>query len=615
MDYSQKYQELRNKTIPGLFLERVKTTPNEVAYRAKKLGIYKERTWLDFYRMVANCAMGLMKLGLKKGERLALMGDPCEEYVICELAAQPLGAIPYGIYPTSSQKELRYLIANGGASIFVGENQEYVDRILPFRDQFSHLRHIVIIDTKGTFMYDHAFLVSFQDLVRDGEKQISTKLGIFEERVQEVKPTDSSFILYTSGTTGNPKGVLISHGKHLAAVYTFIDRYSILKESPHRTVVYLPLSDLLGKIVAITLPLLSRIVPHYGEDIEDLGQTIFEIAPTVLFTVPRYLQKFASNITAGIENSTPLKKFLYSKAVKIGQRHIERVWNNRRDRFLSLLYFLARQMVFKPILNKIGFEKLKIALSTNAPISAEVMALWQIYGVNLCEIYTQAETGGAIIASQEASFLRPGHVGVPPHGWEVKLSEEGEILVRGSDIYEGYWNNPNLNGEVIGKNGWLHTGDLGEWTSEGNLKIIDRARNMIVTSTGNILSSVSIENILKSSLYISEAMVVGQGRKYLSALIEIDFETVSEWALLNDIPYTGIESLIQQSAIIKLIGSEIEKVNRRVAPDERIRSFRIIPKVLDPARDDEPVTPTRKLKRDLMYIEFSKLIESMYSEE
>ena len=614
MNPSQKYEELRNKTLPGLFLERVKETPDAVAYRTKKLGIYKECTWSELHQKVASCAMGFAQLGLKHGDRLALMGDPCEEYVICELAAQALGAIPYGIYPTTSQKELKYLIANGGASIFVGENQEYVDRILPFCDQFSHLRHIVIIDTKGTFMYDQTSLVSFQDLVRNGEKQISKKFGIFEEKVQQIKPADSSFILYTSGTTGNPKGVLISHGKHLAAAYTFIDRYPILKESSHRTVIYLPLSDLLGKIVAITLPLLSPIVPHYGEDIENLGQTIFEIAPTVLFTVPRYLQKFASNITSGIENSTPLKKFLYRKAVKIGQRHIERVWNNRRDRFLSLLYWGTRQMVFKPILNKIGFKKLKIAFSTNAPTSAEIMALWQIYGVNLCEIYTQAETGGAIIASQEASFPRPGHVGVPPHGWEVKLSDDGEILVRGMDICEGYWNNPDLSRKVMDKNGWLHTGDLGEWTSEGNLKIIDRAHNMIVTSTGKMLSPASIENILKSSPYIGEAMAVGQGRKCISALVEIDLETVSEWALVNDVPYTGIESLIQQSAIIKLIGSEIEKVNRRLTPDERVHSFRIIPKVLDPGGDDEPLTPTRKLKRDLMYIEFNKLIESMYSE-
>jgi long-chain acyl-CoA synthetase len=193
-------------------------------------------------------------------------------------------------------------------------------------------------------MYDHSFLVSFQVLCRDDEKQVSTKLEIFEERVHQIKPTDSSFILYTSGTTGNPKGALISHGKHLAAVYTFINRYPILTVSSHRAVVYLPLADLLGKIAAITLPLLSPIVPHYGESIEDIGQTNFEIAPTVLFTVPRYLQKYASNITAGIENSSPLKKFLYSKAVKIGQRHIERVWNNRGNRFLSLIYFLAQMI-------------------------------------------------------------------------------------------------------------------------------------------------------------------------------------------------------------------------------------------------------------------------------
>lgn len=612
------YQDLRQKTIPGLLLERVAKTPEEVAYRVKKLGIYWERTWSDFGRMIANCTMGLMGLGLKKGERLALMGDPCEELVVCDLAAQAIGAIPYGIYPTSSKKELRYLLAHGSANLFVVETQEYIDLIIPFRSQLNNLRSIIIIDEKNIFMNDHYdwhSLISFQTILHKGEKEVNKNPKIFEEIVRQVKPIDISFILYTPGTTGCPKGVIINHGKHLAAVFTFIDRYPILKQSPHRIVVNLPLSDLLGKIMAITLPLLSRVVPHYSEKIDDLEQTIFEIAPTVLFTFPKYLKKFASNINTGIENSTPLKKFLYRRAIKIGKHHIDKVWNNKGDPFLSLLYFLARQMLFKPILNKIGFKKLKLVLSTNEHISAEVMALWQIYGVNICEIYMQAETGGAIITSQMPSFPRPGNVGIPPCGWEIKLSEEGEILVRGIDIPDGYWKSPDLKMEVIGKNGWLHTGDLGKWSSDGNLRIIDRVHNMIFTSNGKRLSPASIENVLKSNPYISEAIVIGQGRKYLSCLVEINYETLSEWASHKGIPYSGFQSLIQNSAIIQLINSEIEKVNRGLAPDERIHSFKIIPKVLDPARDDEPVTPTKKLKRDLMNKEFSELIESMYNEE
>lgn len=614
MDSARNYQELRKKTVPGNLLERAKNTPHDVAYRAKKLGIYRERTWLQFSQLVANCAMGLIELGLRHGERLALMGDPCEEYVICELAAQALRAVTYGIYPTSSQKELHYLMKDGGACIFIAENQEYVDRILPLFDKLTHLMHIIVIDTKGTFMYHHHSLMAYEELIQNGEKHLSSNTDAFEEMVGQVSPSDGLLIVYTSGTTGDPKGVLISHGKHLAAAYTLIDRYPILAKIPHRTVVYLPLCHILGKDVAITLPMLTRIVPHYGEDIEDLGQTIFEVAPTVLFTVPRYLQKFLSGILVAIENSSPLKKLIYRIALKIGRLNLKNLWDGRKRLLLSLTYFIFSQAAFRPILNKIGFDKLKIALSAGAPLPAGVMALWQVYGVNLSEFYGQTETGGAIISAQGQHFPRVGDVGMPPVGWEVRLSESGEIMVCGEDIFECYWNNPELTSEVLDREGWLHTGDVGEWTPEGKLKIIDRVRDIIVTSGGKTLSPTYIENALRSSPYISEAIVFGHNRKYVSSLIEIDFETVSDWARLNNITYTGFTNLAKHPEIIKFIGMEIEKANQEIARVEQVKTFRIIPKELDPEEDGEPVTPTRKVKRELMYEKFKDLVESMYSD-
>lgn len=614
MDSVRNYQELRNKTFPGLLLERAKNTPHDVAYRVKKLGIYQERTWLECRDTVATCAMGLRELGLEHGQRLALMGDPCEEYMICELAAEAVGAVTYGIYPTSSQKELHYLMEDGGACIFVAEDQEYVDRILPLFDKLPHLKHIVVIDYQGMFMYEHHSLIPYEKLMREGEKQRNSYPGTFEEMVSQVKPTDGVFIVYTSGTTGNPKGALISHGKHLAGTYNIIDHFPILAEIPHRTVVYLPLCHILGKDVAVTLPLLSQIVPHYGEDIEDLGQTIFETAPTVLFTVPRYLQKFVSSIIVGIESSSPLKKYVYRISLKIGRWHMKNIWEGKRNLLISLLYFICYQWSFRPILNKIGFDKLKIALSGGAPLPSQVMALWQIYGVNLLELYGQTETGGAIISGQAQHFPRPGNVGMPPVGWEVRLAENGEIFVRGNDIFEGYWNNPELTREVLDHEGWLHTGDVGEWSPDGNLKIIDRTRDFIVTSGGKTISPTYIENALRSSPYISEAVVFGHKRNYVSALIEIDFETVSAWARLKDIPYTGFTSLAQHPEIIRFIGAEIEKTNRDIARVEQVKTFRIIPKELDPEEEGEPITPTRKVKRELMYQKFRDLVESMYSD-
>jgi len=546
---------------------------------------------------------------------LALMGDPCEEYMICELAAEAVGAITYGIYPTSSQKEVHYLMEDGEACIFIAENQEYADRILPLFDQLSFLKTIVVIDYQGMFMYEHPSLISYEKLLQDGEKQLTLNPGVFREMVNRVKPSDAVFIVYTSGTTGNPKGALISHGKHLAGTYNIIDRFSVLAARAHRTVVYLPLCHILGKDVAITLPLLSRMVPHYGEDIEDLGRTIFETAPTVLFTVPRYLQKFVSNIIVGIDNSSPLKKYLYRISLRIGRQYMKEVWEGRKSPLFKILYFLAYHLSFRPILNKIGFDQLKIALSGGAPLPSEVMALWQIYGVALSEMYGQTETGGAIITGQGEAFPRPGNIGVPPSGWEVRLGENGEILVKGEDIFEGYWNKPDLTKEVIDEEGWLHTGDVGEWTPEGNLKIVDRVRDFIVTSGGKTLSPTYIENALRSSPYISEAVVFGHNRKYISALIEIDFETVSAWARLNNITYTGFTSLADHAGIFKLIATEIEKTNQDLARVEQVKRFRIIPKELDPEEEGEPITPTRKVKRELMYEKFGTLVETMYSDK
>ena len=614
MPDTERYEELRRKTVPGLLLERTKRTPDDVAYRAKKLGIYKDRTWKTFEQKVANCAMGLKVLGLNRRDRLALMGDPCEEYAICELAAQSIGAVTYGIYPTSSSKEVNYLMTDGEACIFVAENQEYVDRILPLYDELPKLRHVVVIDTTGTFMYDHSALTTYEDLTHKGQEVMDANAGVFEEEVRRVNPEDDLFIVYTSGTTGSPKGVLISHGKHLAAAYTLIDRYPILAETPHRTVVYLPLCHVLGKDVAVTLPLLTSIVPHYGEDIESLTETIFETAPTVLFTVPRYLQKYVSNIIVGIENSSPLKKSIYRVATKVGRLHVKGLWDGKTNPARSLTYFILYQLAFRPILNKIGFNRIKIALSAGAPLPPEVMALWQIYGLNLSEFYGQTETGGAIIAAQEGDFPRPGHVGIPPAGWEVKLSEDGEIFVKGKDLFECYLNNPEGTREVLDSDGWLHTGDVGEWTPDGNLKIIDRARDIIVTSGGKTISPTYVENCLRAIPYISEAVVFGHKRKYLTALIEIDFETVSDWARSNDIPYTGFTSLAEHPEIVEMIGSTIEKASEDLARVEQVKTFRIIPKELDPEDEDEPITPTRKIKRELIYERFKDLVESMYSD-
>ena len=434
-----------------------------------------------------------------------------------------------------------------------------------------------------------------------------------EQLGRSIDPASGAFIVYTSGTSGHPKGALIPHGTHLAAAANMVLHYETLAERAHRTVAYLPLCHIFGRDIAVTLPLLSKMVPHFGESLEDLPQTLFETAPTVLFTVPRYLQKFASQVLVGIAGTSPLKHAAYELAMRIGRRHVRALWEGRSA--LAPLYALARYIVFRPLLNKLGLDELELLVAGGAPLPPDTTALWQIWGVNAMELYGQTETAGAIITGQRGWFPRPGNVGTTPPGWEIKLSEDeanrGEILVRSADLFDGYWGNPEATRETKGEDGWMRTGDIGAWV-DGGLRLVDRARDFIVTSGGKSLSPSYIENLLRASPYVAEAMVIGHGMKYLTALIEIDFDAVSDWARSRNVSYTSFTNLAQNPEVCALLEKEVARANAELARVEQIKTFRILPKALDPEEEGEPVTPTRKVKRALMIERFRELVDAMY---
>ncbi len=600
---------LRRTTAPALLCAHARSLPDAVAFRGKHLGLYRERSWHDYALLVARAAQALAALGLKKGERIAIMGDVCEEWLVCDLAAQSLGAIVYGIYPTASVAEVEYQMRDGGASIFVAQDQEYVDKIVPVVDRLPDLRTVLVIDTSAMFGYDHPKLTSYDEAIAAH----APDLAWLESQVVRLDPADPAFIVYTSGTTGHPKGALITHGVHLAATFNLVEHYPTLAEKPHRTVAYLPLCHILGRDIATTLPLISRLVPHLGEDPEDLATTIFETAPTIFFTVPRYLQKFASQILVGIMSSSRAKRVSYELAMRFARAQARRRWDGTVTAAQEAVYRAFHAAIFRPILNKLGFDRLELVICGGAPLSPETMALWHMYGVNVLEIYGQTEEAGGIVSGQRGLFPRPGDVGTPPPGWDVRLAEDGEVLVRSPDIFERYWNNEQATAEVKRADGWLRTGDIGEWRN-GALRLIDRARDFMVTAGGKTVSPSMVENRLRASPYIAEAVVFGHARKYLTALIEIDFETVADWARSRNVGYTGFTSLADNAEVRSLIEAEVGKANADFGRVEQVKTFRILPKALDPEQEGEPVTPTRKVKRNLMYERFKPLVDEMYDD-
>jgi len=606
------YRELRGKTAPGLIAERARREPDAVAYRAKHLGLYRERTWKDYADKVVRCAHGLRALELQRGDRVAIMGDACEEWILCDLGSQAAGAISYGIYPTASATEVEYQMKDGGAAIFVAENQEYVDKILPYADTLAGLRWIVVVDDSAMFAYDHPKLKSFAQLMELGG---DAGVESLEQLAGALDPAAGAFIVYTSGTSGPPKGALITHGAHLAAAANLVVHYPTLAEREHRTVAYLPLCHIFGRDIAVSLPLLSRMVPHFGEGLQDLPQTFFEVAPTALFTVPRYLQKFASQVLVGIAGTSRVKRAAYELAVRVGRRHVRALWDGRRTAVAA--YAVARLLVFKPLLEKLGLDQLELLVSGGAPLPDDTMAIWQIWGVNTMQLYGQTETAGGIITGQRGWMPRPGSVGDAPPGCEVRLAQsgenQGEILVRCTDLFVGYWGQPEATREVKDADGWLHTGDAGAW-ADGNLRLVDRVRDFIVTSGGKTISPSYIENLLRASHYVAEVMVVGHGMKYLTALVEIDFDAVSDWARSRNIAYTGFTSLALHEQVRGLVATEIARANGMLARVEQVKDFRILPKSLDPEEEGEPVTPTRKVKRALMIARFRELVDAMYDD-
>ncbi len=504
---------------------------------------------------------------------MAIIGNPCPEWTIADLAAQALGAITYGIYPTSAPGEVRHLLQHGGASLIVVEDQEHLDKTLAVLDECPDVRALLVVDTRALFMYRHPRVRPLAEVEARGREALAGEPDALERLARTVSPDGPATIIYTSGTTGHPKGAVYRHGPHLAACANIIEHYPILEHREHRAVAMLPLCHAMGRNLAITMPLIADIVPHYPESVDTFADALYEIQPTFVFTVPRYLQKFAAHLLVGLDQSSSIKRAAYRAAMTIGRRALDRRWAGGPSGRPAVPAALARALVFRWLLEKVGFARAELVISSGAPLPAAVAALWQAWGVNVCEAYGQTETGGALVSGQRGPYPPPGDVGAVAPNMAVELDADGEILVSAAEFFGGYWRDPEAT-RALYREGKLATGDVGEWTAGRALKLVDRKKDILITAGGKNVSPSHVENRLRASPYISEAAVFGEARKYLVALLEADGETVAEWAREHGVVHTGYASLVAHPAVVGLIEAEVKRANDELTRVEQVKAFR-----------------------------------------
>jgi long-chain acyl-CoA synthetase len=607
--------ELTTRSIPQWFIARCAATPERVALRYKDQGIYHEITWQHYRQLVGEFLAGLEALGLRPGSRVAAMADPCWEFMVTDMAALCGGAVCYGIYTTCSVSEVEYQLDNGDAEFFCAENQEFVDKLLNTASRMPQIRKIIVFDTRALFQYTDDRLISFQDVLALGRERLAAMpdRGIFlDHRAAAVGANDIAVLVYTSGTTGPPKGAMHDHASLMwGFANSYLEAFPELRTGEHRAVAHLPMAHLIERSMSICLPLVSEVIPHIGEEVEDLIGTLYEVQPTFLNVVPRILEKIASQVVVGLQRSSWVKRRVYDLGMAIGVRYRRSRWTGQNPGILiASLNAVAAILVFQPLLRKVGLSKIHAILCAGAPLPLKIHETWQIWGVNVRNLYGITE--GGYVLCQGSAFPSPEKGGLPILPREVRRADDGELLVRGPGLFRGYWKNEQGTSAVL-IDGWLHTGDVVEANAANEWRIVDRKKDIMITSGGKNIAPSEIENLVKSSPYVSEAALIGDGRKFVSALIEIDYSTVSEWARRNGVIYTGFTSLTSHSAVVALIEGEIAAVNKQLSRVEQVKKFRIIPKELDPEEGD--TTPTRKVKRKHLASMFASLIEDMYGED
>lgn len=596
-----------NTTFPRLLMENAQKYGQRVAMREKRKGIWHEISWQAYVERVMFLAMGLRQLGLTQGSHAAILGENSPEWLFSDLAIQSLRAVSIGIYPTNPPDQVRYILDHSRSKMVVVKDQEQLDKVLTVRGHLPLLEKTVVIDMKGLRRYRDPMIISFREVEGMGKEAVLKEPGLFETLVGQVQPDDIAFIVYTSGTTGPPKGAMISHRNNIHMIVQGLQPILHFTEQDS-LVSYLPLCHILERNLSMGMALVFGYTINFAESIETVQKNIQEISPTFFAAVPRILEKLHSAVVIRMEDSTRFKKAVTRFWEPVGGKAAQYRMQGERPPFTWwFLYLLGYLSSFRAIRDKMGLLHCRCLMSGGAPIAPEVLDFFRGLGIHTVELYGLTEVCGTV--SGPHRFIKPGSVGEPCGALEFRLAEDGEIFLKGDSVFAGYYRDPEATREII-QDGWLHTGDVGQLDEDGHLFIIDRKKDIIITSGGKNISPSEIENRMKCSPFIKEAVVLGDRRKYLSALIQLDFENVGNWAQTHRIAYTNYRSLAQNPQVHGLIKEEVEKVNEDLAQVEAIKRFHILEKELD--QDDEELTATQKVKRKVIAERFKEEIAGMY---
>ena len=594
-------------SVPAKFKAAVARWGDRVAMRKKEFGLWHDISWKDYDRNVSHVAYGLMSMGLQKGDCASIIGDNCPEWVYADLGIQCCGGATAGVYSTNAWQQVEYVVTNSDSKFLFVENEEQLDKWLHFRDRAPKLKKVIVWDTEGLRQFKDPMVTTFDHLLELGAKVEQENPDTLDQIIREIGPEDLSVLIYTSGTTGPPKGAMLTHrncvwmGSAITSNNPMYDNDAIMS--------FLPLCHIFEQLFTILAHFDVGHIVNFIESLDTVTENMVEISPTVGHAVPRIWEKYYSAIMIRMADATWFKRLVFGWAINLGKKRASLMMEFKPiPATLELQYKLAHFAVFRKLKERLGFDRIRVAYSGAAPIAPEILHFFHSIGVNLVEGYGQTE-GTGVTTTSKIGEVKFGTVGVPLEGVEVKIAEDGEILVKSPGVFKGYFKNPEATAETI-VDGWLHSGDVGTIDNEGYLTITDRKKDIIVTAGGKNITPQYIENKLKASLYINDAVVIGDKRKFLSCLIMIDEDNVFKYAQDNKIQFSTYKDLTRHSEITLLIEREIKRLNEALSRVEQVKKFTILPKKL--YEEDGEVTPTMKVKRKFINEAFAELIEAMY---